>query len=320
MKSIKTLFLIMTMLFLCPMMSQKVSGTVLDSTGLGLPGANVVVKGTTNAVQADFDGNYVLSNTSSKDTLVFSYIGFLTLEVPIGNRSIINARMIEDHQALEEVVVTAMGMRRGKYDPLDEVPRFPWPPPLPSTKIEIPRNVMANCNYLDDVNDILVNALVENGYHDKGYFLVPARQKDGFALATQLEQIDKNGIAKKDPNRWNITPVDDNFSFDSFISALFFSNPGYFRLIVFIVTDKPFSANGKRVSRKTALAWIQEGVNSFPDRLRRVPFTKRHHVTALIYEYELPENALGASLLQPSRHSGLEHLKKSNLWSALAKE
>ena len=52
-----------------------------------LPGANVVVKGTTNGTQTDFDGNYTLNNVASDATLVFSYIGFLNKEVPVNGQA-----------------------------------------------------------------------------------------------------------------------------------------------------------------------------------------------------------------------------------------
>ncbi|MFH6604990.1 SusC/RagA family TonB-linked outer membrane protein [Maribacter algicola] len=82
-----------------------VSGTVTDETGAPLPGANVVVKGTTDGTQTDFDGNYTL-NVDSDAVLVFSYLGFQTQEVSVGGQSTVNVTLIEDAAALEEVVVT----------------------------------------------------------------------------------------------------------------------------------------------------------------------------------------------------------------------
>ena len=89
-----------------------VSGTVSDNTA-PLPGANVIVKGTTNGTQTDFDGNFTLSNVSSTDILEFSYVGFKTQEVPVGNQTTFTITLELDN-TLEEVVVTAQGIKREK--------------------------------------------------------------------------------------------------------------------------------------------------------------------------------------------------------------
>tara|TARA_R110000796_G_scaffold250788_4_gene380719 strand:- start:85036 stop:88032 length:2997 start_codon:yes stop_codon:yes gene_type:complete len=96
--------------FLCFGMTQaqEVSGTVSDANG-PLPGASVLVKGTTNGTQTDFDGNYSLSNVGSDATLVFSYIGYKTAEIAVSGKSTINVTLEEDAQALEEVVIVGYG-------------------------------------------------------------------------------------------------------------------------------------------------------------------------------------------------------------------
>src|SRR6056300_278234 len=85
-----------------------VTGTVTDSNGVPLPGANVVEKGTTNGVQTDFDGNYAL-NVQPGAVLVVSYIGFTSTEITVGSNSVIDVVLQEDAQALDEVVVTGYG-------------------------------------------------------------------------------------------------------------------------------------------------------------------------------------------------------------------
>ncbi len=87
---------------------KTVIGTVVDQEGLPLPGANVVVKGTTNGTQTDFDGNFSLNVGSGKE-IVISYIGQVSQEVPIYS-SVMQIQMEEDAQALEEVVVSAYGI------------------------------------------------------------------------------------------------------------------------------------------------------------------------------------------------------------------
>ncbi len=88
--------------------AQEVSGTVSDVNG-PLPGASVVLKGTTTGTQTDFDGNYILSNVDSDGTLVFSYIGYSSQEVAVNGQSTINVILQEDAQALDEVVIIGYG-------------------------------------------------------------------------------------------------------------------------------------------------------------------------------------------------------------------
>ncbi|MER3319836.1 MAG: SusC/RagA family TonB-linked outer membrane protein [Allomuricauda sp.] len=88
--------------------AQTVSGTVSDANG-PLPGASVLVKGTTNGTQTDFDGNYTLNDVADSATLVFSYIGYKTVEIAVSGQSTINVSLEEDAQALDEVVIIGYG-------------------------------------------------------------------------------------------------------------------------------------------------------------------------------------------------------------------
>lgn len=81
-----------------------ISGTVTDDTGLPLPGANIIIKGTSDGTQTDFDGRYSI-NAQIGQKLVFSYVGFETKEVKVGAKNIINVSL-NSSASLEEVVVT----------------------------------------------------------------------------------------------------------------------------------------------------------------------------------------------------------------------
>ena len=87
--------------------SKTITGTVNDDTGLPLPGANVLVKGTTDGTQTDFDGKFSI-NVNQGQIIVFSYIGFLNQEVTVGSQSSFNINLQTDN-TLEEIVVTAFG-------------------------------------------------------------------------------------------------------------------------------------------------------------------------------------------------------------------
>ena len=88
-------------------MVRKITGSVVDGSGEPLPGVNVVVKGTTQGAQTDFDGNFVLDVTSGEE-LSISYLGMVSQEVPIYS-SVINVQMEEDVSRLDEVVVVGYG-------------------------------------------------------------------------------------------------------------------------------------------------------------------------------------------------------------------
>ena len=90
---------------------QTISGVVSDANG-PLPGASVVVKGTTNGTQTDFDGNYTLSGVANNAVLIFSYIGFKTQEVAVNGQSTISVTLEEDASQLEEVVVVGYGTQK----------------------------------------------------------------------------------------------------------------------------------------------------------------------------------------------------------------
>jgi TonB-linked SusC/RagA family outer membrane protein len=90
---------------------KTITGTVTDQDGLPLPGASVLIKGTTTGTQTDFDGNYAIE-ANTGDTLVFSYVGQRTEEILVGEPDVINAQLGEDAQALEEVVVVAQNIQR----------------------------------------------------------------------------------------------------------------------------------------------------------------------------------------------------------------
>ncbi len=90
---------------------KTISGTVSDGSGLPLPGATVLVKGTSSGTSSDFDGKYSI-NADQGSTLVFSFVGYTTKEVAVGTSNSINVTLQEDAEALEEVVITALGIKR----------------------------------------------------------------------------------------------------------------------------------------------------------------------------------------------------------------
>src|SRR5690606_17985937 len=89
-----------------------VSGTVTDQAGEPLIGVNVLVQGTTMGTATDIDGRFELQDVNENATLVFSYVGYQTQEVPVNGRSSISVTMVEDLQTLDEVVVVGYGTQK----------------------------------------------------------------------------------------------------------------------------------------------------------------------------------------------------------------
>ncbi|MGB3774044.1 MAG: SusC/RagA family TonB-linked outer membrane protein, partial [Leeuwenhoekiella sp.] len=85
-----------------------ITGTVTDDTG-PLPGVSILLKGTSNGVVTDFDGNYTINNIPSDGVLVFSYVGFTTKEIDVNDQTTINTSLESDISALDEVVVVGYG-------------------------------------------------------------------------------------------------------------------------------------------------------------------------------------------------------------------
>lgn len=90
---------------------KPIKGTVVDATGEPLIGVNVSVKGTTIGIITDIDGKYTLE-VPTNATLVFSYIGYRTQELPVGNQTTVNITMQEDTQNIDEVVVVGYGVQK----------------------------------------------------------------------------------------------------------------------------------------------------------------------------------------------------------------
>src|SRR5690606_4899787 len=95
-----------------PSFQLLVQGTVKDTEGNPLPGANILEKGTLNGTQTDFEGNFSLSVASENSVLIFSYIGYSTVEIAYNGREHIEAVLTESASGLDEVVVVGYGTQK----------------------------------------------------------------------------------------------------------------------------------------------------------------------------------------------------------------
>lgn len=90
---------------------KQVTGKVKDASGTGMPGVSIAVKGTQRGANTDVDGNYKIA-VPDNATLVFSFVGYKTQEVAVGNRAAVDVSLAEDNQVLNEVVVVGYGTQK----------------------------------------------------------------------------------------------------------------------------------------------------------------------------------------------------------------
>jgi hypothetical protein len=192
---------------------------------------------------------------------------------------------------------------------------FPWPPPPASATEVLPRSMFeqhAPLSTLGNLNDALIAGLEKTGYFEKSYYAVPR----GFALATRLEQISEDGTSKAAPARWSSSaPSVHGFSITEYLRALLTDNPGYYRVVVFVVTDVPFAESGAEVGMSEAQKWLTKGANALPPSIASAAFGQNTECTALIYEFSRSEGK-DPVLLQPGHLDAHTHLVKSGLWNA----
>ncbi|WP_052522030.1 SusC/RagA family TonB-linked outer membrane protein [Saccharicrinis fermentans] len=115
MKSFLSLFLLVFLVSATLVAQHKVTGKVIDEMGDPVPGVNVIEKGNNvNGTITNIDGVYTLEAESGEASLTFSFIGFKQQEVAIAGQSVVNVTLISDITGLDEVVVTALGIKREK--------------------------------------------------------------------------------------------------------------------------------------------------------------------------------------------------------------
>src|SRR5579863_7649802 len=133
------------------------------------------------------------------------------------------------------------------------VAAFPWPPPQASSRVLLaawPRS--PQMRLFGDIDARLTAALQPKGYAERSYYSVPG----GFALVTRLEQIYSDGRSMPPPARFSARLLPPS-RFTDYIRALFTADPGYYRVIVFIVTDQGFSEGAQGPSQGDADKWLR---------------------------------------------------------------
>jgi hypothetical protein len=197
------------------------------------------------------------------------------------------------------------------------LPSLDFPLPAPSARIKLPATALAGSRTYGQLSDRLEHLLQSQGYFEMSYYLVPG----GFALVSRLEQTDKTGKPLPDPDRWEagIAP-DRDFSLKEVLRALFFTDPGYFRILFFVLTDETqFTSQDSTMSRDEAVAIASGGALDLGSyRARPLPDVAKLY--ALVYEFEVNEarKETQSFLLVPGRIQGRTHLERAGLWQAFS--
>ena len=198
---------------------------------------------------------------------------------------------------------------------------FPiWPPPYASAWDVIPDKLVTaglprepSYPTLYAVSQRLGNALDAAGYYERSFFAVP----NGFAIVTQLERIGPDGTPDH-AQRWVVDNARQRFSLAAYLSRLLYAQPGYFRLVVFVVTDVVFRPDRGSLSKRDAQTLVTKGTPMLPfEMATHRMYSARFNCTALIYEFEKDSDSASAHLVVPSQVPGREHLIKSGVWAYL---
>ncbi|MGP0091937.1 MAG: tetratricopeptide repeat protein [Xanthobacteraceae bacterium] len=211
----------------------------------------------------------------------------------------------------EPLVKRAVAMQRAA-----EIPDLPWPPPKASAWDVIPNEMILGSNptqpNLAAISDRLALALDAGAYYQRSFFKVP----DGFAMVTQVERIRSDGTPETH-GRWFSSQGPTTFSLQGYLRRLLYADPGHYRLVVFVITDKPFSTSNEALTRQEATDLVGRGVNVVPATAWTQLYSAQHRCTALIYEFK-KISATEPELLIPSPMPGRDHLMKARVWAALA--
>jgi len=191
---------------------------------------------------------------------------------------------------------------------------LPWPPPTASGFVVLPRDLVRSRlrrnQRLAAVDAQIRNALSRSGYGDASYYGAPG----GFAIATRVERIDREGTPLAGEARWstNVPPLRE-FTLEAYLRALFAAESGYFRVFLIVVSNTPFRPDPARARFAHVVNWSSSGLNVLPSDVGNRPLTAAHDVTVLIYEFTKTRGARTGASVVPGRWSATHHLLKSRL-------
>jgi hypothetical protein len=193
--------------------------------------------------------------------------------------------------------------------------------PIPAFKLHgcprpfhFPQEVIANCATLADVDRLLQRAMQELGYDRHGYFHVP----NGFAILTPIEQIEANGSALEGQDRWEDYPVGTDYrGILDYLSSLLKPREGYFRLFVFVVSDRNVPRVAEKMESGKAKVWLNSGGDRLPAQIGDQLVSPQHQASVFIYEFTATKAIKKIEEQCDNLFTVADHLAKSGLERAL---
>jgi len=188
-----------------------------------------------------------------------------------------------------------------------------WPPPQASGNMDVPRDLLVkgmSKPRLMDVASHLIRALDKAGYAERSFYAVP----HGFALVSRVERIYADGKPKEGDDRWPIASEPPRiFSIISYLRALFTSNPGFYRVIVFVVSDLPIVQSAPPTKYRSPRDWVWAGANKIPTVVGFTGYTSSFSCVALVYEFQQPARGVEPVINIPGALPGRVHMARSSL-------
>lgn len=271
----------------------SIRGIVKDSSGAAVAHATAYAEGQglTRSVETNQSGQYLFTGLpAGQYTIKLVSAGFG--ETTLGGVKVAPGAAAQRNVVLHPEVVGASADDALDADqagppppPPPFIPSFPIHPPVATSRDVLPPLQMSNgkpARTLGDIDRILSDALYRTGYGAKGYYSYP----DGFALATRMEQIYPDGRSMPPPARFQYSPAPPPFWSLQTIESVFVPRQGYFRVIVFIVTDLPITESSTPTTETVASNWTSAGADSLPVQVASTPVSQGIKVTAFIYEFE----------------------------------
>lgn len=199
----------------------------------------------------------------------------------------------------------------------DDLAPFPWPsPPQPSVSALVPRRLLFggddSARSLAAVGARLDGAIAAAGYLQPKYLGAGC---DGFAIMLDLEHIEADGTRMSGTAGFAPPGQDEPFKLASYIRRLFYAPPGHYRQIVLVVSDQRLAGTTPPPSEAELRSIARDGASVLPAAFAAVPFSPRHEVTALIYEFEKGPLDGDARVIPPDGRLGATvHLKKAQIY------
>lgn len=219
---------------------------------------------------------------------------------------------------LESEPVAMAAAESGEFLMLEELaemveepmPTFPWPPPRASVSEKLPPAWFAEENTFGDVSELLSKSLRAAGHRTVDYYEIPG----GFALVSQLEQIDKEGVSLEAPDRWSVEiPPLRGFNLREYFSRLFKGAKGHYRVVVFLVTPNRMPRPDARPTIDEAEEWVGHGALELAPSIEVRPWHEDVKCWAFIYEFVKDSEEDDAHVADPGSWNTLTHLDRGQI-------